>query len=47
MRAQAILNKGNRERFLDKQADSQEVVNLVEEIRSAIVYYQVSRSHMR
>ena len=32
--------------FLDKAKDSQEVVNLVEQLRSAIVYYQVSRNHV-
>jgi len=39
------LSKSRRIGFLDKQVDSQEVVNLVEEIRSAILYYQVSRNH--
>jgi len=45
-RAEAILDKNKLERIPDKSVDSQEVVNLVEEIRSAIVYYQVSRDHM-
>ena len=33
------------DRFFDKAKDSQEVVNLVEQLRSAILYYQVSRNH--
>lgn len=31
--------------FIDKGRDSQEVVNLIEELRSAIMYYQVSRRY--
>ena len=44
-RSQALLNKKKMARFLDKAKDSEEVVNLVEQLRSAIVYYQVSRNH--
>ena len=31
--------------FLDKGKHSQEVVNLIEQLRDAIVYYQVSGDH--
>jgi len=44
--SQALLKKGDRARFLDKAKDSQEVVNLVEKLRTAIVYYQVSGDHV-
>ena len=44
-RSQALLEKKNATGFLDKSKDAQEVVNLVEELRSAIVYYQVSANH--
>jgi hypothetical protein len=43
----ALLEKKKAARFLDKAKDSQEVVTLVEELRSAIVYYQVSGNHPR
>jgi len=46
-RAKVILDKSKGRGFLDKRVDSQEVVNLVEEIRNAIVFYQVSGNHMR
>jgi hypothetical protein len=36
-RSQAILDKKKAARFLDKAKDSQEVVNLVEQLRAAIV----------
>lgn len=41
-RSQALLEKKERARFLDKARDTQEVANLVEQLRTAIVYYQVS-----
>ena len=41
-RSQDLLEKGKVEGFLDKSKDSQEVANLTEELRTAIVYYQVS-----
>jgi len=41
-RSEALLEKNKRARFLDKAKDSQEVANLVEQLRTAIVYYQVS-----
>lgn len=44
-RSQALLKKKKAAGFFDKAKDSQEVVNLVEELRNAIVYYQVSRDH--
>jgi len=44
-RAQVILGKRGWGGFFDKQVDAQEVINLVEEIRNAIVYYQVSGIH--
>lgn len=37
-----MLKKKKMAGFLDKAKDSQEVANLVEELRSAIMYYQVS-----
>ena len=40
-RAQALLDKKKIARFLDKSEDSQEVVTLIEQLRTAIVYYQV------
>ena len=45
-RSQALLGKKNATGFLNKLKDAQEVVNLVEELRSAIVYYQVSANHI-
>ena len=44
-RSQALLEKNIAVRFLDKAKDSQEVVGLVEQLRAAIVYYQVSGNH--
>ena len=41
-RSQALLEKRATVGFLDKSKDSQEVVDLVEQLRTAIVYYQVS-----
>ena len=41
-RSQALLEKKKMARFLDKAQDSSEVVSLVEDLRTAIVYYQVS-----
>ena len=41
-RSQDLLEKGKVAGFLDKSKDSQEVANLAEELRTAIVYYQVS-----
>ena len=41
-RSQALSEKKKIPGFLDKAKDAQEVVNLVEELRSTIVYYQVS-----
>ena len=41
-RSQVLLDKKKVARFLDKAKDSQEVVDLVEQLRTAIVYYQVS-----
>ena len=41
-RAAALLDKGKAARILDKAKDSAEVVALVEELRQAIVIYQVS-----
>ena len=45
-RSQALLEKKTMAGFLDKTKDSQEVVNLVEELRNAIVCYQVSENHL-
>ena len=45
-RSQALLDKKTTARFLDKAEDSQEVVTLVEQLRTAIVYYQVSGNYM-
>ena len=43
-RSQAILEKKTAAGFLDKTKDSQEVISLVDELRNAIVGYQVSES---
>ena len=40
-RSQAILEKKRVTGFLDKGKDSQEVVSLIEQLQSAVVYYQV------
>ena len=45
-RSQALLDKKTTARFLDKAEDSQEVVTLIEQLRTAIVYYQVSGNYM-
>ena len=42
VRSQALLEKKKTAGFLDKAKDSQEVVGLVEQLRTAIVYYRVS-----
>ena len=44
-RSQAILEKKKAARFLDKAKDSQEVVDLVDQLRTAVVYYQVGGIH--
>ena len=43
--SQALLEKKKIPGFLDKSKDSQEVVDLVEQLRSVVVYYQVSDHH--
>ena len=40
-RSQALLEKGTTARILDKTQDSQAVVKLVEDLRQAILIYQV------
>lgn len=45
-RSQVLSEKKKTSRFLDKAGDSQEVVNLVEQLRSAIMYYQVGGNHV-
>ena len=45
-RSQALLGKKKVARFFDKAKDLQEVVNLIEQLRTAIVYYQVSGSNV-
>ena len=40
-RSQALLGKGKTARFLDKTQDSSAVVKLIEELRQAILIYQV------
>ena len=44
-RSQALLGKKKVVRFLEKVKDSQEVASLAEQLRTAIVYYRVSRDH--
>ena len=44
-RSLALSEKGTAARFLDKTRDSGEVVKLVEELRRAILVYQVSIRH--
>ena len=39
--SQALLGKGKAARFLDKTQDSGTVVKLVEELRQALLVYQV------
>ena len=41
-RSQVLLAKRVAARFMDKEADSKEVVRLVERLREAITFYQVS-----
>jgi hypothetical protein len=45
-RSQTLLEKKTVAGFLDKMKDSQEVVSLVEELRNAIVCYQVSENYL-
>lgn len=45
-RSQVLLQKKKTARFLDKAGDSQEVVTLVEQLRTAILYYQVSGNYV-
>ena len=45
-RSQALLGKKKAVGFLDKMNDSQEVAGLVEQLRTSIVYYRVSRDHL-
>jgi len=40
-RSQALLGKGKATRILDKTQDSAEIVKLVEQLRQAILIYQV------
>ena len=44
-RSQALCKKEKGARFLDKTQDSGEVIKLVEELRRAILIYQVSISY--
>jgi len=44
-RSQVLLKKKKTAGFLDKAKDSQEVVSLVEKLKTAIVYYRVSRDY--
>ena len=44
--SQALLKKKKAAGFLDKANDSQEVVSLVEQLRTGIIYYQVSGNHV-
>ena len=46
MQSQTLSEKKKTARFLNKGGDSQEVVNLIERLRTAIAYYQVSGTHM-
>ena len=45
-RSQALSDKKTTARFFDKAKDSEEVVGLVEQLRTAIVYYQVRGSYV-
>lgn len=45
-RSHALLGKKKIARFLGKAKDSQEVVNLIEQLRAAIMYYQVGGNRM-
>ena len=44
-RSKALLEKKKAAGFLDKSKDSQEVVGLVEKLRTAIIYYRVSDNY--
>jgi len=44
-RSKAISEKKKTVGLLDKAKDCREVVDLVEELRSAIMYYQVGGNH--
>jgi len=44
-RSQALLDKKKAAGILDKASDSQEVAGLVEQLRTAIVYYRVSGNY--
>jgi len=44
--SQALLVKGVAARFIDKGEDSKEVGKLIEQLREAITYYQVSGYHI-
>jgi len=44
--SQAILEKKMAVGFLDKTKDSQEVIGLIDELRNAIVGYQVGEKHV-
>ena len=46
-RSLALSEKGKVARVLDKMRDSQEVINLVEKLRQAILVYQVSARDRR
>jgi hypothetical protein len=46
-RSQALLEKGKMARILDKAQDSQAVLRLIEQLRQAILIYQVGPSVAR
>jgi len=43
-RSRVLLEKGTGARFVDKGEDSKEVAGLVERLREAVTYYQVSKT---
>ena len=43
-RSQELLSKGAAARFIDKNADSGEMVKLIEQLRETITHYQVSEN---
>jgi hypothetical protein len=43
-RSQELLAKGTAARFIDKGADSGEVARLLEQLREAVIHYQVSEN---
>ena len=45
-RSQELLAKGAAARFIDKSADSGEVARLIEQLREAIIHYQVSEERI-